>query len=168
MIQGRFEDNIVHAVDANGELPLEVEQDAVGPTVVSRRWKTKRATQGSVRAWYVALPRLVNNATKNSPSFDLREDQGGLFASGYGFLAVPPYESGEFEVHLWWNLTDAPKGTRGVWTFGEGPEEIVRRDTPSNLQQTYFAVGPLKSTETKLATRDGPSFWHVLVWRAAV
>jgi hypothetical protein len=155
---GRFEDDVVHAVDAKGELPLQVEQDSVGTTVVSRRWIPKRATEGNVRVWYVALPRLVNETTKNSPSFDLREDQGGLFASGYGFLAIPPDDSNEYEVHLRWDLTNAPNGTRAVWTFGEGSEEVVRRDTPSSLQQSYYAVGPLKSSELKLNTPDGLSF----------
>jgi hypothetical protein len=155
---GRFEHDAVHAIDDKGELPLKVAQDSQGPSIVSRSWKSQRATEGSVRAWYVALPRLVNDTTKNAPSFDLREDQCGLFASGYGFLAVPPYDSGEYEVHLRWNLTDAPNGTRAVWTFGEGPEEIIRKETPSNLQQTYFAVGPLKSSQSNLTTSNGLAF----------
>jgi hypothetical protein len=155
---GRFENDAVHAVDDNGELPLVAEQDPVGPTVVLRRWKAKRDTKGSVRAWYVALPRLVNETTKNSPSFDLREDQNGLFGSGYGFLAIPPYRSSEYEVHLRWNLTNAPNGTRAVWTYGEGPEEVIRKETASNLQQTYFAIGPLKSSQSKLSTHDGLEF----------
>jgi hypothetical protein len=155
---GRFEHDVVHAIDDKGELPLAVEKDSAGPTVVSRRWMPKRETEGNVRAWYVAFPRIVNETTKNAPSFDLREDQKGLFASGYGFLAVPPYDSSEYEVRLRWNLSDAPNGTRAVWTFGEGPEEIVRRESPSRLQQTYFAVGPLKSFQSNLATRDGLAF----------
>jgi hypothetical protein len=60
----RFKDDVVHAVDDQGELPLDVEQDVTGPTVVFRRWKPKRATEGSVQAWYIALPRLVNETTK--------------------------------------------------------------------------------------------------------
>jgi hypothetical protein len=153
-----IQNDAIQALDDFGDLPLEAKDTPIGPPVIPRHWVTQRATKGNVRAWYIALPRVVSATTRDLPSFDLREDQNGLFSSGYGFLNLPAGNQGQHLIKLRWNLEDAPLGTRAVWTFGRGEDEVIRRDTVSGIQQTFFAVGPLKSEESILDPSTGLTF----------
>jgi len=152
----RLENDTINASDDLGELSLVAEDSPPGPPVIQRNWTTKRATAGAVRAWYTALPREVNDQTRDLPSFDLRQDQDGLLGSGYGFLNLP--NGSEHLIKLRWDLDQAPSGTRAVWTYGSGANETIRRDTPSGVQQTFFAVGPLQCEESTLDPSTGLTF----------
>jgi predicted metalloprotease with PDZ domain len=88
----------------------------------------------------------VTAATNNGPLFDLREEAGGFAGSGNGFFAAPVAE-GPWKVHLTWDLSAAPAGSRGVWSLGEGTVDTV---VPSEvLQFSYYYVGPIHSYPAK-------------------
>jgi hypothetical protein len=95
-----------------------------------------------VRLSYRAPPRQISAATNNGPLFDLRFESGGFMGAGVSFIAAPAAE-GTFHVRLTWDLSGVAPGSRGVWTYGQGPVEV---DIPAeNLAYSYFAAGPLKS-----------------------
>lgn len=136
----------VQARDDRGPVPLTQVEEPPTPQGVYRRWIVGRATAGDVLVSYKAPPRRVTAATNNGPLFDLREEAGGFAGAGNGFLAVP-VAAGPFRVRLSWDLSRAPKGSRGVWSLGEGTVEAT---VPADvLQFSYYYVGPLTSYPAK-------------------
>lgn len=141
----------VQAKDDQGAIPLTQAEEPPTPQGVYRRWVVGRATAGDVVVSYKAPPRRVTATTNNGPLFDLREEAGGFAGAGNGFLAAPVAE-GPYRVKLSWDLSQAPKGSRGIWSLGEGTVETV---VPAQvLQFSYYYAGPLKSYPAK----DDPGF----------
>ncbi|KAF3023098.1 hypothetical protein E8E14_013392 [Neopestalotiopsis sp. 37M] len=143
---GRFNLESVSAHDSLGQLDLTHHVDSFGPPIVFQKWRVSRPTKGPITMSYTALPRLVNSSTMNAPSFDLRQQPGGLLGSGYGFLATPPSTGRQsYQVTVTWDLKASPPGTTAVWTWGEGPEPITRTLDVNEIAGTYFMVGKLQS-----------------------
>ncbi|KAH7136265.1 hypothetical protein EDB81DRAFT_761956 [Dactylonectria macrodidyma] len=145
---GHFEDDAIIAEDSNGPLSLTRKVDKFGPPVVYQNWQVSRQTSGIITATYTALPRQVNSSTKNGPSFELRQNFGGLLGSGLGFLTVPPSTGSEkrfYNTTVRWNLSEAPEGTRAVWTWAEGPDATTRRIELTEIPASYFMVGKIQS-----------------------
>lgn len=138
----RYDGDALTAKDAKGAIPLTQAEEPPTPQGVYRRWSVGRDTVGDVVVRYDARPRVITAATNNGPLFDLREEAGGFAGSGNGFVAAP-VRPGPWRVHLAWDLSAAPKGSRGVWTLGEGTVDAV---VPSEvLQFSYYYAGPVKS-----------------------
>lgn len=144
---GRLEN--VSAFDDEGPLPLTYETDDYGPPIVWQRWRAFRATKGTVRASYTALPRHVDSRTKNAPSFELRREPNGLVSSGYGFLLLPTDDdpSLRYEVQFQWDISERPKGSRAVCTWGEGPAAVTKQLSVSEVPAMYFMLGAVESHE---------------------
>jgi hypothetical protein len=138
-------DNLT-ARDDQGPIPLTEADEPPTPQGVYHRWSVGRATAGDVVVSWKAPPRRVTAATNNGPLFDLREEAGGFAGSGNGFFAAP-VAAGPWKVHLTWDLSAAPPGSRGVWSLGEGTVDTV---VPSEvLQFSYYYVGPIHSYPAK-------------------
>jgi hypothetical protein len=135
------------ARDDQGPIALTEADEPPTPQGVYHRWLVARATVGDVVVSWKAPPRVVTAATNNGPLFDLREESGGFAGSGNGFFAAP-VAPGPWRIHLAWDLSAAPPGSRGVWSLGEGTVDTV---APSELLQfSYYYEGPLHSyPETK-------------------
>jgi hypothetical protein len=145
----RYDGNAIAASDARGALALTTTEEPPTPQGVYRDWHVARATVGDVVLSYHATPRRVTAATNNGPLFDLREESGGFAGAGISFLVLPA-RPGPYQIRLKWDLTDAPAGSRGEWSLGDGNVEV---DAPAEtLGFSYYAVGPLKSIP---ATSDG-------------
>lgn len=142
---GHFQNNQVVATDDDGPLELVREIENYGPPIVNQKWRVTRPTKGPVIATYKALPRQVNDSTKNAPSFDLRQNFGGLLGSGLGFLAAPPPGTQLYNTTIRWNLSNSPPGTRAIWTWGEGSAPITKSLDAMDLASTYFMVGNVHS-----------------------
>ncbi len=139
------QDNLAARDDA-GPIPLTEADEPPTPQGVYHRWSVGRATTGDVVVTWNAPPRRVTAATNNGPLFDLREEAGGFAGSGNGFFAAPVSEA-PWKVHLTWDLSAAPAGSRGVWSLGEGTVEAV---VPAEvLQFSYYYVGPIHSYPAK-------------------
>lgn len=138
----RYDGDALQARDDLGAIPLRQEEEAPTPQGVYRRWVVARATKGDVIVSYAAPPRAVSAATNNGPLFDLRAEGGGFIGAGVGFLAAP-VAPGPWSVRLDWDLSQAPEGARGAWTFGDGTVETV---LPSQaLAFSYYAGGPVET-----------------------
>ncbi len=148
----RYDADALTARDADGPLALTQSEEPPTPQGVYRRWSVTRATHGDVAVSFRAPPRHVTAATNNGPLFDLREEAGAFLGAGVGFLATP-VPPGPWRVHLTWDLSAAPAGSRGVWSYGEGTVDTV---LPSEaLAFSYFAGGALKSYPAQTGGRFG-------------
>lgn len=134
-------DDII-ASDASGPLPLSVVDEEPTPTGHYRRYITSRATRGAVTIRYAAPLREITRATRNGPLFDLRAQPGGAIGSGMYIFALPETES-QYRIDLRWNLSALPRGSRGVWSLGEGRQRHVGQIDV--LQQTFYAFGAVRS-----------------------
>ncbi|MBS0334552.1 MAG: PDZ domain-containing protein [Proteobacteria bacterium] len=137
----RYDGDALTARDDDGAIPLSQSEEPPTPQGVYRRWSVGRATHGDVTVSFRAPPRAVTAATNNGPLFDLREEAGAFLGAGVGFLATP-VAPGPWRVRLAWDLSAAPAGSRGVWSYGDGAVETV---LPSDaLAFSYYAAGALK------------------------
>ena len=44
-----------------------------------------------------------------------------------------------------WDLSEAPAGTRAVWTFGESPDPIEKIGPATILSDSVYMAGPINS-----------------------
>jgi hypothetical protein len=137
----RYDGQALTARDDAGPIPLSQSEEPPTPQGTYRRWSVARATVGDVIVSFDAPPRPVTAATNNGPLFDLREEANAFLGAGVGFLATP-VRSGPWRVHLAWDLSSSPAGSRGVWSFGDG---TVDATLPSEaLEFSYYAGGALQ------------------------
>lgn len=131
----------IHGFDDAGPLGLTFAKKE-GSNV--QEWLPERDTKGNVTLQMVAYPRKVDITTPIAGRVDLRTDRGGLIGSGSWFL--PTYARQGILTHvLEWDLQKAPKDTRAVWSYGEGPGRIVREGLANTFIQTVFMVGQINS-----------------------
>jgi hypothetical protein len=130
------------ARDARGVLALRTEDEPARPEGVYRRYLVDRATEGDVLVRYAAHPRVVGPSTNNGPLFDMRAEGAGFEGGGMTFLALPPTET-PYRFSLDWNLADMPKGSRGVWSLGEG--SVATISPAQQIAFSYYAAGPLRT-----------------------
>lgn len=146
------------ASDDLGDLPISIGNDS------SYEWVAQRDTAGQVNFSYVANPsldgRLVGHAAAAS---DLRLDHGGLIGSGFSFIPIP---SGTevYNITVEWDLDGAPKGTRAVWTFGEGPKPIEKIGPASLLSDSVYMVGPIRSDSGSTSNPNTISDYYGYYW----
>jgi len=148
----RYDGNAIAASDAHGALALTTTEEPPTPQGVYRDWHVSRATAGDVVLTYRAPPRHVTAATNNGPLFDLREESGGFEGAGISFLVLP-VQDGPYHVRLRWGLSEAPAGSRGEWSLGDGDVEV--NASAETLAFSYYAVGPLKSIPARSDGRFG-------------
>jgi len=129
------------ATDDLGDLPIH---RRVHEFSASCEWVVDRDTLGYVAISYEAFPSTNGVPSDQGRAIDLNCDQGGLIGSGFSFIPVPPGD-GIFRLVVEWNLTAAPKGTRAVWTFGEGPGPIEKSGPASILSDSVYMVGSINS-----------------------
>jgi hypothetical protein len=138
----RYDGDAIQARDATGALPLTIKDEPATPFLSYRDWAVGRATSGDVTLTYRAIPRKVDASTRNGPLFDVREEAGGVYGAGFTFLA-PPVAPGPHTLHLHWDLSAMPAGSRGIWSFGEG--DVTKVTEAEQLATTFFFAGPVKS-----------------------
>ncbi|KAK0639867.1 hypothetical protein B0T16DRAFT_383627 [Cercophora newfieldiana] len=154
----KYEGNLV-ASDRSGPLPIIRRQDDKDPTV--EQWRASRDTDGDVTLTLHARPRDVDINTPTGPRSDLRCDQGGLIGGVRSFLPRPD-GSDTYRFVVEWDLSNAPGGTRAVWSYGEGPEPVVKEGPIGMLWNTVLMVGPINSSPPAFAQgseRECSTYW---------
>lgn len=146
----RYDGDAIRARDANGDLALTTKDEPPTPFLSYRDWQVARATSGDVTLSYRAVPRIVNEHTRNGPLFDLREEAGGLDGAGFTFIA-PPVATTPYAVHIHWDLSDMPAGSRGIWSLGEG--DVTTTRPAEVLAESFYYAGPVKSDPPDGANR---------------
>lgn len=141
-----YDGHAIQAFDALGTLPLETKDTGADGNL--RTWFVISATKGDVSVRFRALPQIIDAKTPTGPRIDLRLDQGGLQGGGYSFIPVPPdnsQPSRTYRLIVEWDLTQAPAGTRAVWTFGEGPTPVEKLGSASLFTKSQYMAGPVRS-----------------------
>ncbi|PYI35267.1 peptidase M61 domain-containing protein [Aspergillus indologenus CBS 114.80] len=138
-----YNEHDITASDAAGQLSLSF-TDPTDPTTTDQEWRVDRDTVGDVQLRFRVTPRAVDRTTPIGPRVDLRRDQGGLIGNGRWFLPRPADERVYRHV-VAWDLSHAPPRTRAVWSFGEGPDPVVRAGPPTVLIDSVYMVGPIES-----------------------
>lgn len=132
------------ATDADGPLPMIVEEDAPDPTSFNqgRRWRVGRATTGDVHVRYAAVPRVITPETRAGPLYDMRREGAGVYGAGATILALPP-EGWPRPVRLSWDLSQMEPGARGVTSLGEGAIDLTAPQEA--LASAFLMAGPVIS-----------------------
>ncbi|RFU28464.1 hypothetical protein B7463_g7895, partial [Scytalidium lignicola] len=143
------------ATDDSGELPIYRKAQEFN---AGCKWVVQRDTSGSVKICYEANPSANEVPFDQGRATDLKYDQGGLIGSGFSFIPVPPGDE-VFRLVVEWNLTEAPKGTRAVWTFGDGPGPIEKIGPASILSDSVYMVGPINSNPATTTTETSPPYY---------
>jgi hypothetical protein len=87
---------------------------------------------------------IVTTDTYSVENLDLSPDHGGLI--GFGISLLPAlYADTVYQNIAEWDLSQAPEGTRAVWTFGEGPIPVVKVGPASILSESVYMVGQIHS-----------------------
>ncbi|KAF5003873.1 hypothetical protein FDECE_9603 [Fusarium decemcellulare] len=128
--------NAVQASDSGGKLTLVPADTSDG----ERQWHVARDTTGDVYVTYSAT-HINNDSAPTVALLDLRRDHDGLNGAGMSTFALPP-EDTIYSINLAWDLSQAPSGSRAVWTYGEGPEAVTKIGTTKVVSESHFAVGP--------------------------
>ncbi|KFZ36573.1 hypothetical protein HR45_15685 [Shewanella mangrovi] len=142
------------ARDAKGILAISSEELPADPSGQYRRYYASRATVGDVTYEYHTAPRAADASTRNGPLFDLRAQQQGMMGAGVYFLALPA-DHQPYSVTLSWDLSHMPKGSRGVWSYGEGEQHTVM--PAEALRFSYYSAGML--TQWPSDDSDFSMYW---------
>ncbi|PVH87156.1 hypothetical protein DL98DRAFT_649445 [Cadophora sp. DSE1049] len=126
--------------DEQGALPIVFEDPERSS---ERSWLPARKTIGDVRIRYKVIPSAKGQFKIDGPVAGLHSEQGGLLGSGFAVIPIPPPK--EYRNIVEWDLKRAPKGTRAVWTYGEGPYPIERVGLASILRDSVYMVGQIQS-----------------------
>ncbi|KAJ4250976.1 hypothetical protein NW762_011626 [Fusarium torreyae] len=128
--------NAVKASDLNGELALIAEDTEDGQWL----WNVARETTGDVVVTYTAT-HINNDLEPIVALLDLRRDHNGINGAGICLFILPPDDK-TYSISLGWDLSQAPDGTRAIWTHGEGPEAVEKVGSTKILSESHFAIGP--------------------------
>ncbi|KAF4949580.1 hypothetical protein FSARC_13445 [Fusarium sarcochroum] len=85
---------------------------------------------------------------------DLRRDQDGINGAGMCLFILPPDDK-TYSISLAWDLSQAPDGTRAIWTHGEGPGAVKKLGSTKVLSESHFAVGPSLHSYPPTASASG-------------
>ncbi|KAJ5037465.1 uncharacterized protein L3040_007639 [Drepanopeziza brunnea f. sp. 'multigermtubi'] len=141
-----FEDR-PSAFDEEGILPVVMSSSKAGVS-----WNAGRKTLGDLMIPYSVSASSSDQFKSDSPIVRLHRDQGGLLGSGFAFMASPP-PADAYQISVAWDLSRAPKKTREVWTYREGPWSIFQNGPASILRDSVYMVGQIHSNSP--APTDG-------------
>lgn len=150
-----YTESDIYATDDAGRLPFLF----VDESSTRQQWRLGRDPVSDLTLRMEASPRKVDIRTPLGPRVDLRLDQGGLQGSGGWFL--PQVTQGDVYLHtVEWDLSQAPPGTRGIWSHGEGPQTVEYLGPANTFERTIFMVGPVQSwpPEPQHCSKPGDAF----------
>ncbi len=124
--------------DEAGELDYATAEKE-SPKVIMEEYYLKRDTSGDIHISYEVELKPVGK----NPAFDLGFEDGGMDGSGMSFM--PMFQEKEYQFLLQWDLSQAPEGTRAIWSLGEGCIETVQSGTV--LAESFYYAGNIKGIE---------------------
>lgn len=130
--------------DVDGKAPCSGKPSGKGQS-----WMFERNLHGTITFKYGISPSASKDA-KTGVELELHHNQkeGGLLGPGFTFILMPVSANAVNRFHrstVQWNLDQAPKGTRAVWTFEEEPGPISQIGSVHILSNSVFMVGPIES-----------------------
>jgi hypothetical protein len=138
----------ISARDVNGplrltfrdvDLPETGMRDAVGGGL-SREWLSDRVVKGPITVIYTVPAEATLPPRGPAPPFSFSADEGGVSAAGHVFLLLPP-KNAHYRTIFSWDVSRAPKGSRGVSSLGEGNATAAEPLDPAQLRMSFFMAG---------------------------
>jgi hypothetical protein len=128
----------VDAADGHGKLSLSTGNTDGMLRVVGRK------TEGPLKLHYYVHPIEENRTEILEHSFDFHRGREGFLCSGMSF--IPTLSAANlYHIIVEWDLSQVPKGTRAIWTYGEVAGTIDNIDTASLLTDSVYMVGSISS-----------------------
>jgi predicted metalloprotease with PDZ domain len=147
----------LRASDADGEIPLTVQDDPAKGLVWSRHWLAGRAVRGPVVVRYKAPVDNTPPKRGSGPPYALRTEGGGVSGVGNTFILLPE-ETRARRISLSWDVSALPKGSTATSSFGEG--DVALPDGPADqLASTVFMAGPMKREPAAVSETGFSSAW---------
>lgn len=147
----------LQAADADGAIPLTIQDDPVQGLVWSRHWLAGRAVRGPVVVRYRAPVDNTPPKRGSGPPYALRTEGGGVSGVGNTFILLPD-ETASRAISVSWDLSALPKGSTATSSFGEG--DVALPDGPVNqLASTVFMAGPLRREPAAVSPSGFSSAW---------
>lgn len=147
----------LQATDADGEIPLTIQDDPAKGLVWSRHWLAGRAVRGPVVVRYLAPVDNTPPKRGSGPPYALRTEGGGVSGVGNTFILLPD-ESAARKITLRWDLGALPKGATATSSFGEG--DVALPDGPvDQLASTVFMAGPMQREPAAVSETGFSSAW---------
>lgn len=139
-------------------LPEAGMRDAVagGP---SREWITDRATSGPVTVTYTVPAEATLPPRGPAPPFSFSADGGGVSAAGHVFLLLPPGDL-RYRATYGWDLSRAPRGSRGVSSLGEGRVTANEPLDGAQLRMSFFMAGRIGTWPSPVPARGFFGAWQ--------
>jgi len=145
------------AADADGDIPLTVQDDPAKGLVWSRHWLAGRATRGPVVVRYQAPVDNTPPKRGSGPPYALRTEGGGVSGVGNTFILLPEEKTAR-KIGLSWDLSALPKDSTATSSFGEG--DVALPDGPADqLASTVFMAGPMKREPGVVSQTGFSSAW---------
>jgi predicted metalloprotease with PDZ domain len=145
------------ATDANGVLPMKVEDNASDDPMPIRRWIPARPVKRELVVRYRA-PIASTPPTRSGPPFGLQSEAGGFSGAGYAFI-LTPVESKPYVLAIRWDLAALGPGSGGSSSFGDGDVEIAEAPIADQLTSAFFMAGPLHRYPKKPTAGGFSSVW---------
>lgn len=147
----------LRATDADGEIPLTIQDDPAKGLVWSRHWLAGRATRGPVVVRYLAPVDNTPPKRGSGPPYALRTEGGGFSGVGNTFILLP-HETKVRKIALRWDLQALPKGSTATSSFGEG-DVALPGGSADQLASTVFMAGPMKREPMVVSDTGFSSAW---------
>ncbi|KAJ4256707.1 hypothetical protein NW762_008803 [Fusarium torreyae] len=151
----------VNAYDDDGPVVFTFHDIPSSNRNTQQEWRVNRQTKGSITLELKAFPRKVSETTPLGARIDLRRDQGGLQGVGSWFLPRLISDQTYSTIVEWDIPSDAPAGTRCVWSLGEGHDPVVVEGPADIVCKTVFMVGPIQSYPDAKSPNDSAAacYW---------
>lgn len=140
------------------DLPETGMRDAVGGGP-SREWLVDRAITGALTVHYSVPADAALPPRGPAPPFSFSADGQGVSAAGHMFLLLPPGE-GRYRTTYAWDLTRAPKGSRGVSSLGEGRRTAAEPLNGAELRMSFFMAGRIGTWPAKVPAAGFFGAWQ--------
>lgn len=140
------------------DLPETGMRDAVGGGP-SREWIADRAVEGTVTVTYSVPAEATLPPRGPAPPFSFTADGGGVSAAGHVFLLLPPGDH-HYRTSYGWDLSRAPKGSRGVSSLGEGTVTAAEPLDGAQIRMSFFMAGRIGTFPPKVPTGGFFGAWQ--------
>lgn len=144
------------ASDAQGEIPLSVEDDPVA-IAYSRHWRAGRAVSGTLSVRYRAPVDNTPPARGSGPPYALRTEGGGISGVGNTFILLPEGDRA-YRIAINWDLSRLAPGSTAMSSFGEGDVRLAAGPA-ARLHRSLFMAGPLRRVPEAVTPHGFSAAW---------
>jgi len=157
-LDARDDSGSLHLTSRDVDVPEAGMRDAVGGGP-SREWIADRAVTGALTVRYSVPAEASLPPRGPAPPLAFSADGGGVSAAGHVFLMLPPGDQ-FYRTSFAWDLGNAPKGSRGVSSLGQGTVTSAQPLDSAQLRMSFFMAGRIGTYRPKAASSGFFGAWQ--------